>query len=87
MEFRPNGQFWLNYGRDIVNDVVGTYEVKGNTVTLHFTRGLDEPGCKDPGVYTFNRDGDEIRFSVVRDSCAPRMSNHLYPWYKTERNH
>lgn len=86
IEFRPNGDFWLNFGRDIVNDFTGEFSVDGNQVTIIYKQGVeDEPDCKGPGVYKYRFVNGELRLDLVSDACSSRKVNNLYPWHRATK--
>jgi hypothetical protein len=88
MTFRPDGEYWLNYGKDIISEVYGTYHTTNDTVMIQYTTNTGDPDCSSPGVYRFRVVGDELRFTFVQDPCTMRRGNHiLYPWYRVEKEH
>jgi hypothetical protein len=77
---RPDGMFEVDLTKDGKRDAWGTYTVEGDTITLQGTGGLRPKGCRGKGVYKFKRDGDNLRFTLVKDACKLRKQNVLMPW-------
>jgi hypothetical protein len=77
---KDDGTFDVDLTRDGQRDAWGKYAVDGDTVTLVSTGGLKPKGCDGKGVYHFVRNGDELTFTLVSDSCKLRKKNVLLPW-------
>ena len=76
-----DGTFEVDVQRDGKRDSWGTYTIDGDMVTIHSTGGLMPKGCTGDGVYRFKREGAELTFGVVHDSCKLRKTNMLLGWH------
>jgi hypothetical protein len=65
-------------------DIHGTYTMAGDTFTITHNEGKKVPkNCAGPGEYKFNRQGDNLTFTLVNDdTCKDRKKNMLSPWHK-----
>lgn len=65
-------------GGSTAPNVVGTYTVDGNKVTMTDTGGTNacEP-AEGSGVYTFSVDCDRLTFTLVADNCDGRKQGML----------
>jgi hypothetical protein len=77
---KDDGTFDVDLTRDGTRDAWGKYTVNGNAVTLVAVGGMKPKGCDGKGVYNFNRNGDELSFTLVSDTCKLRKKNVLLPW-------
>ena len=76
-----DGTFEVDVQRDGKRDSWGTYAIEGDMLTIHSTGGLMPKGCTGDGVYRFKRDGAELTFTLVHDSCKLRKTNILLGWH------
>lgn len=62
---------------------VGRWNWNGSEVS--FTNLRDSNPCADvPGVYRAEVVRDTVRFTIVRDACAPREEHMAWPWRRPE---
>jgi hypothetical protein len=62
-------------------EIRGTYSVNGDTFTIEHNEGKIPKGCKGKGVYKFHRAGNDLTFTLVRDTCKDRKKNVLSSWH------
>ena len=60
----------------------GRYRVEGDTVIVIGSGGLMPKRCKGEGIYRFHRNGNTLRFALVRDDCKLRRANLLTTWQR-----
>ena len=77
---KADGTFDVDLTKDGKRDAWGRYALAGDTITLQGTGGMHPKGCKGKGVYKFKRDGDNLRFTLVSDTCKLRKKNVLLGW-------
>ena len=77
-----DGTIEVDVQRDGKRDSWGTYVVEGDTVTIRSVGGLMPKGCSGDGIYHFKREGAEVTFSLVRDSCKLRRTTVLLGWHR-----
>jgi hypothetical protein len=77
---KSDGTFDVDLMRDGQRDAWGKYTIDGDTLTLVAVRGLKLKGCDEAGIYRFKRTGDQLRFTLVSDTCRLRKQNILLLW-------
>jgi hypothetical protein len=77
-----DGTFTVDrYGKGKM-DITGNYTVSGDTLTITGNQGKVPKGCEGEGVYKFARNGDNLTFTLVSDTCKDRKKNVTSPWHK-----
>lgn len=79
---KADGTFDVDLTKDGKRDAWGNYTLAGDTITVWRTGGMAPKGCRGKGVYKFKRNGDNLSFSLVSDSCKLRKKNVLMAWHK-----
>jgi hypothetical protein len=79
---KPDGTFEVDRNHNGKIDIRGSYSIKGDTFTTERNEGKIAKGCEGPGVYKFNRSGDNLSFTLISDKCKDRKKNVLSPWHK-----
>lgn len=78
---KENGTFDVDLDGDGRREAWGKYSVDGDMVTLRGTGGYMPKGCKDKGLYHFDRTAeDKLQFTLVNDACKLRRKNVLQVW-------
>jgi hypothetical protein len=78
---REHGTFDVDLDGDGKREAWGKYSVDGDMVTLRATGGYMPKGCKDKGLYHFDRTAeDTLQFTLVNDACRLRRKNVLQTW-------
>jgi hypothetical protein len=78
---KENGTFDVDLDGDGRPEAWGKYSVDGDMVTLRGTGGYMPKGCKDKGLYHFDRTAeDKLQFTLVNDACKLRRKNVLQTW-------
>ena len=77
---KSDGTFDVDLMKDGQRDAWGKYTVDADTVTLVAVGGVNPRGCDGAGIYRFKRTGDQLRFTLVSDSCQLRKRNILLLW-------
>lgn len=74
MTMNEDGTFTVDFASDGKADVLGTYAIDGNQITISDTP--EESPCygKD-GVYSFNIEGDTVTITLIEDACEIRRSD------------
>lgn len=76
-----DGTFEVDVQRDGKRDSWGSYTIEGETLTIRSIGGLMPKGCRGDGIYQFKRNGAELTFTLVSDSCKLRKTNILLGWH------
>jgi hypothetical protein len=64
-------------------DIHGTYTTAGDTFTITGNEGKKlSKDCHGPGEYKFNRQGNNLTFTLVSDTCKDRKKNVTSPWQR-----
>jgi hypothetical protein len=80
---KADGTFDVDLKHQGKRDAWGTYVVKGDTVTLMRTGGINPKGCEGKGVYRFSQpDKDSLQFTLVSDACKLRKKNVTLGWHR-----
>ena len=79
---KADGTFDVDLNKDGKRDAWGNYTLAGDTITVWRTGGMAPKGCRGKGVYKFQRNGDNLNFSLVSDACKLRKKNVLMGWHK-----
>lgn len=82
MAMNEDGTFTVDFASDGKVEVLGTYKIEGDQITIRDTP--EESPCygKD-GVYHFKFDGDAITITLVEDACEIRRRDR--PWTITRK--
>ena len=87
LEIEPTGVFAIDVpakGAEPARGAVGRWNWNGAEVVFTNLRGAGP--CADlPGVYGAEVVRDTVRFTLVRDECAPREEHMAWPWRRRER--
>src|SRR5207248_7563731 len=59
---------------------LGKYTVAGDTMTIQEVHGKTPKSCKKSATYKFSRNGDELTFTKVSDTCKLREKHVLQTW-------
>jgi hypothetical protein len=80
---RADGTFDVDRNRDGKRDILGTYTVAGDIVTIQGTGGKTPKDCQGPGVYKFSRPNENtLTFTLISDTCKDRKRNVLLAWHQ-----
>jgi hypothetical protein len=74
--------FDVDLNHDGRRDAWGNYTVSDKTLVISGTGGEVPKGCEGDGIYRFNRSGDDLRFTLVKDKCELRVRNVLLDWHR-----
>ena len=77
-----DGTIEVDVQRDGKRDSWGTYTVEGDLLTIRSVGGLLPKGCSGDGIYHFKREGAEVTFTLVKDSCKLRRTTILLGWHR-----
>ena len=77
---KADGTFQVDLMHKGKADVWGKYTVAGDTMTIQEVHGKTPKSCKKSATYKFSRDGDELTFTKVSDTCKLREKNVLQTW-------
>ena len=78
-----DGSFDVDLNKDGKRDAWGTCKVDGDTVTIMGTGGVVPKGCaKTTGSYHFQRKGNTLHFTLIKDRCPERVKNVTLDWTK-----
>jgi len=79
----PDNTFTVDRDHDGKIDIRGTYTMAGDNFTITANEGKKVPkDCHGPGEYKFHRQGDNLTFALVHDTCKDRKKNMLAGWTK-----
>jgi hypothetical protein len=77
-----DGTIEVDVQRDGKRDSWGTYTIDVDTLTIRSVGGLMPNGCGGDGIYRFKREGAEVTFTLVSDSCKLRRTTILLGWHR-----
>lgn len=77
---KNDGTFDVDLTRSGKRDTWGRYTIAGNTITISDLNPKMPKECQGEGVYHFKRNGTELSFTLVHDSCKLRKKNVLLSW-------
>lgn len=77
---KSDGTFDVDLNHNGRRDLWGKYTVSGDTITLLRKGGFITNQCAGRGVYRFNRTGNALQFTLIRDDCRLRRKYVLLPW-------
>ena len=77
---KANGTFQVDLMHKGKADVWGKYTVADDTMTIQEVHGKTPKSCKKSATYKFSRNGDELTFTKVSDTCKLREKNVLQTW-------
>lgn len=74
MTMNEDGTFTVDFASDGKPDVLGTYKIDGNQITISDTPA-ESPCYGKDGVYSFQTEGDTITITLIEDACEIRRSD------------
>ena len=77
---KADGTFQVDLMHKDKADVWGKYTVADDTMTIREVHGKTPKSCKKSATYKFSRNGDELSFTKVSDTCKLREKNILQTW-------
>jgi hypothetical protein len=78
---KADGTFDVDLNHDGKRDAWGKYTIAGDTVTLFAPGGHVPKSCRGAGTYHFKKTGCTLHFTLIKDSCKPRVKNVLLDWH------
>ena len=80
-----NGNYEVDFDGDGQTDVWGHYELNWNEIVFTDKRGKISADCRGSGQYTHKLSGDELKFTLIADSCAARVQSLGLIWIRMVR--
>ncbi|MEM1324653.1 MAG: lipocalin family protein [Bacteroidota bacterium] len=71
---KADGTFTVDFGSDGKVDVLGTYTINGDQITIQDTP-KESPCYGKKGIYEFKVEGDIMTGKMISDECELRRSN------------
>jgi|ERR1043166_8353023 hypothetical protein len=82
---KPDGKFEVEVKAAHPFRTWGTYTVSGDTLTIYDKNPKAPRACREPGVYHFQRSGDTLQFTLVKDACRERARQVPLAWHLQKR--
>lgn len=69
LTMKADQTYTVDFNADGTTEIEGTFNVKGNEITVQDVKGSD---CTGKGVYTFSIEGDQLTMQAIKDECPGR---------------